>query len=135
MTRIAPASSSSTTQSNSGQTIVRFPIEITVVSPSRELKPGMTANVEIICQRMRDVLWVPNDSLFQTHGKWYVSVITGEKDGKPTKQEREVRKGLANDARTEMRSGVKLGEKVELGKSGIVPRKKIDLNQGNGGGN
>jgi len=115
----------------------------------------MTANVEILCKSARGVLWVPNDSVFQKNGKSCVSVVTGQPEGKgkgkpgpgttgaarlwgraakPKTEERLVTVGLVNDIRTEVRSGVKLGEKVELGKSGIPERKKINIHSGPDGG-
>lgn len=124
VTRISPAS----VPDPSRPGIVRFPVEITVTKGQEELKTGMTANVEIACQRVNRVLWVPSDALFQKKGKWYVTVVKGEKKrGKPDTEDRQVTIGLANDARTEVRSGLKAGEKVQLGKSGMPERKKIDI--------
>jgi HlyD family secretion protein len=138
VTRIAPASATADArQAGTSANIVRFPLEITVTDQHTALKPGMTANVEISCQRVKKVLWVPNDAVFKKKGKWYVTVVTEEKaakekrpDKKPVKKDREVTKGLANDSRTEIRSGLKQGEKVELGKSGIPDRKKFDIGGG-----
>jgi HlyD family secretion protein len=134
VTRIAPASTASDPQQlGTSSNIVRFPVEITVDGNAADLKPGMTANVEISCQIAKGVLWVPNDTLFEKKGKWYVTVVTEQKgtgkakDQKPIMKDREVTKGLANDSRTEIRSGLKEKEKVQLGKSGIPERKKIDM--------
>jgi HlyD family secretion protein len=128
VTRISPASRTG----GSGSDIVRFPVEITVMGATGGLMPGMTANVEITCQRAENVLWVPNDTLFQKKGKWYVTVFKGHREGKPLTEDREVTKGLANDSRTEIRSGLKKGEKVEPGKTDIPERKKIDIQSGHG---
>jgi multidrug efflux pump subunit AcrA (membrane-fusion protein) len=112
---------------------VRFPIEITVEGGTADLRTGMTANAEIACARVDDVLWVPNDALFQKEddddakGKWFVAVVTGEEDGKLTTEDREVTKGLASDARIEITSGLEEGDKVELGKAGVPERKKIEI--------
>ncbi len=132
VTRIAPASLANPQGQQSGQNIVRFPVEITVLGNNADLKPGMTANVEISCLSANRVLWVPNDTLFEKKGKWYVTVVTEQKGGKgkkPVTTDREVTKGLANDSRTEIRSGLKQGEKVQLGKSGLPERKKIEMNR------
>jgi len=150
VTRISPASASPEAAwgAQAGSAIVRFPIEITVAGDAADLKPGMTANAEIACERVDDVLWVPNDALFQkdddddAKGKWFVAVVTGEEKEKgkssalaaggkgkptPTAEDREVTKGLVSDSRVEITSGVKEGEKVELGKAGIPERKTIDI--------
>lgn len=124
VTRISPAS----VVEPGREGIVRFPIEITVSKGQADLRTGMTANAEIACRRADRVLWVPNDALFQKRGKWYVTVVTGEeRKGKPKTEDRQVTIGLANDARTEIRTGLKEAEKVQLGKSGIPERKKIDI--------
>lgn len=129
LTRIAPASQ--VQQREPGSTIVRFPIEVTVEDADEALRPGMTANVEVICESVKDVLWVPNDALFEKEdeeGKKFVSIVPAEEkeNGKGETEDREVTTGLSNDSRTEIRSGLAEGEKVELGK-GIPERKKFDI--------
>jgi len=126
VSRLSPAS----TVEAQSPGIVKFPVEITIQGPHGDLRTGMTANVEIACQRANGVLWVPNEALFQKkdqEGKWFCSVVTGEKNGKLVTEDREVTKGLATDSRTEIKSGLKEKEKVELGKAGIPERKKIDI--------
>lgn len=127
VTRIAPASELYVREP--GSAIVRFPVEVTVADADVALRPGMTANVEIICQRAEDVLWVPNDAIFEKEdeeGKQFVSVVTGEEKKEKKTEDREVTTGLSNDSRTEIASGVEEEEKVELGK-GIPERKKFDI--------
>jgi len=130
--RIAPASVAPAGQvwgQQGASTIVRFPVEVTVEDPDVALRPGMTANIEIICQRAADVLWVPNDAIFEKEdekGKKFVSVVRGEGKGEMETEDREVTTGLSNDSRTEIASGLEEGEKIELGK-GIPERKKIDI--------
>ncbi len=124
LTRISPAS-----VKREGETIVRFPVEIAVDGQAADLKPGMTANVEIICKQAEKVLWVPNDAVFEKKeekGKRYVAVVTGEEKGEQKTEDREVVTGLSNDARTEIKRGLKVGEEVQLGK-GIPERKTMDI--------
>ena len=150
VTRISPASlPPAAAYGQSASPTVRFPIEVTVSGSPAELKTGMTANVEIVCDEEKDVLWVPNDALFEKDDKWQVSVVTGKdkteervtktpilgrlfrsrdrSKGKLSTKDREVTMGLASDTRTEIRSGLKKGEEVELGKSGVPERKTIDI--------
>ncbi len=128
VTRISPAGEKEQGESK----IVRFPVEITVVGEADRLKPGMTANVEIACERAEGVLWVPNDAVFEKEGKqWFVTVVSESEKEKRVTEEREVAKGLANDSRTEIRSGLEEGEEVELGKAEIPERKQIDIKRGN----
>jgi HlyD family secretion protein len=181
VTQISPGSIASAGGYQAGQTgIVRFPIEITVTGSAEGLMPGMTANAEIQCQRVDDVLWVPSDAIFKKEGeegKSFVSVVTGEegksspsadtaekkgessqsadtgekkgksflsglkggKTGEQVTEDREVTLGLANDSRTEIKSGLEEGDEVQLGKSAIPERKIIDMgkmsedHEGNGG--
>jgi HlyD family secretion protein len=136
VSRIAPASAAQSGVPGQDASIVRFPVEVTVMGDHSGLKPGMTANVEIACKSARGVLWVPNDAVFEKNGKHYVAVPTGRKDrkGQEKAEDRRVETGLINDMRTEITSGLKAGEKVELGKSGIPERKKINIQQGDNGG-
>jgi len=125
VTRISPAS----VVREGDQGIVRFPIEITIEGSDADLKPGMTANVAIVCDRVKDVLWVPNDAVFEKKdekGKKFAAVVTGEAKGKQQTEDREVTTGLSNDGRTEIKTGLEEGEKVQLGK-GIPERKTIDI--------
>lgn len=125
LTRISPAS-----VGREGETIVRFPIEITVDGQASDLKSGMTANAKVVCQRVKGVLWVPNDAIFEKEdakGKKFVSVVVDEKKGKLKTEDRQVTTGLSNDARTEIKRGLKKDEKVELDKSGIPKRREFDI--------
>jgi len=134
VTRISPASLADPQNQNQG--IVKFLVEVTVTGSHADLKPGMTANIEISCQRADRVLWVPNDAIFQKHGKSFVTVVKEQKQKpktKPVTEDRQITGGLGNDARTEVKSGLKQGEQVQLGKATIPDRKKLDL-QGEGGG-
>ena len=127
LTRIARASEVYVREP--GSAIVRFPIEVTVADADIALRPGMTANVKIICEGAEDVLWVPNDAIFEKEdeeGKKFVSVVTGEEKGEKKTEDREVTTGLSNDSRTEIASGLEEEEEVELGK-GIPERKKFDI--------
>ena len=92
VTRIAPASR--VEQREPGSAIVRFPIEVTVEDADVALRPGMTANVEILCEAAKDVLWVPNDALFEKEdedGKKYVCIVPAgeEEKGKQETEDRQ----------------------------------------------
>ncbi len=125
VTRISPAS----IVREGDEGIVRFPIEITIEAADADLKPGMTANVEIVCHRADGVLCVPNDAVFEKEdekGKMFVAVVTGEEKGEQKTEDRGVTTGLSNDSRTEIKTGLEEGEEVQLGK-GIPERKTIDI--------
>jgi HlyD family secretion protein len=126
VTRISPASLPREPQSG----IVRFAIEVTVADAPADLRPGMTASAEIMCESAEDVLWVPNSALFEKEeeeGKFWVTVVTGEEEGERTTEDREVTFGLSNKSRTEILSGLEEGDEVELGKGGGPERKTFDI--------
>jgi RND family efflux transporter MFP subunit len=128
VTRIAPASELYVREP--GSAIVRFPVEVTVEDADAALRPGMTANAEIVCERVDDVLWVPNDAIFEKEdeeGKHFVAVVTGEGNGERETEDREVTTGLSNDSRTEIVSGLEEEEEVELGRGDMPERKKFDI--------
>lgn len=73
------------------------------------LKPGLTAEVEIIVQERKDVLQVPFQSLVSAGKTRYAYVLTP--DGP---ERREVVTGAANDTHVEILDGVAEGERVIL---------------------
>jgi len=116
-----------------------FDIEIRLDSQGKELRSGMTANIEVIGEKKSRVLTVPVESIFQRDDKEVVYVKkaldpklleakTKEKkangpDGKPKEEKdawkqffdrRTVVTGLADNARVEIVSGLKAGEEVAL---------------------
>lgn len=125
ITRISPASI--TAPQTGAEGIVRFPVEITIAGSHADLRPGMTADVEIFCERVQDVLWVPSDAVFEEDDQMFVTVVTGEKEGEPITEDREVTIGLTSDARAEILSGLEEGDEVELGKADRPERRTFDF--------
>jgi HlyD family secretion protein len=56
----------------------RFECKITVNDPSPELRPGMTANIVITAETLKNSLWVPAQALFESDGRTYVYAKTAE---------------------------------------------------------
>lgn len=74
-----------------------------------QLKPGLTAEVEIIVQERANVLQVPFQSIVTAGNTRYVYVL---ENGKA--ERRELSTGAANDTHVEILDGVEEGEKVIL---------------------
>jgi HlyD family secretion protein len=117
-----------------------FDVEIRLDSQGKELRSGMTANIEVIGERKKGVLTVPVESVFQRDDQEIVYVkkavdpkALAEKakakkdekgaDGKAKEDKdawkqffdrRPVVTGLADNARVEIVSGVKAGEEIAL---------------------
>ncbi|MGH9718975.1 MAG: efflux RND transporter periplasmic adaptor subunit [Bryobacteraceae bacterium] len=51
-----------------------FICQISLEDPAAELRPGMTANVVIVTETMRGVLWAPAQALFESDGRTFVYV-------------------------------------------------------------
>jgi multidrug efflux pump subunit AcrA (membrane-fusion protein) len=56
----------------------RFECKITINDPSPELRPGMTANIVITAETLKNSLWVPAQALFESDGRTYVYAKTAE---------------------------------------------------------
>lgn len=85
---------------------IMIDVENGVVS---QLKPGMSATVEIVTDQLRDVLYVPIQSVVSIGGKHYVYVV---KRGR--KQLREVEIGKFNSQSIEIIRGLEEGEELLL---------------------
>jgi HlyD family secretion protein len=72
------------------------------------VKPGMTANIEIISATHKNVLAVPISSVIQNNNNYFVVIDNGNSK----KETRQVTIGLRDDKNIEIVSGLKLGEKV-----------------------
>ncbi len=56
----------------------RFECKISVSDPSPELRPGMTANIVITAETLKNVLWIPAQALFESDGRTFVYARTPE---------------------------------------------------------
>ncbi len=84
-----------------------FEVRTRVVDEDVELKPGMSADVEIVVGRAEDTLAVQSQAVIERDGKRFVYV----KDGSRARL-REVKIGLFNWTLTEITDGLKASEEV-----------------------
>jgi HlyD family secretion protein len=114
-----------------------FDVEIRLDAQGRELRSGMTANIEVIGEKKEKVLSVPVESVFKRDDQEivYVKKVLDPKafaeESKEKKSPEQIKKeqkdawkkffdkrvivtGLADNARVEIVSGLKLGEEVAL---------------------
>lgn len=85
---------------------------LTFTSPDSRVKPGMTANIEILIDEHADVLAVPTRAIsFDENGSPTVKILTAN----GSEETRSVTTGLRSfDGRTEIIDGVSKGEKIIL---------------------
>jgi hypothetical protein len=55
----------------------KFACHISLDNPSPELRPGMTAEVNVTTDELKGVLWLPSQALFESDGKTYVYLKVG----------------------------------------------------------
>jgi HlyD family secretion protein len=112
-----------------------FDVEIRLDAQGRELRSGMTANIEVVGERKEKVLSVPVESVFKRDDQEIVYVKktidpkvfaaeSKKKKGDAKKDDKDAWKqffdkrvivtGLADNARVEIVSGLKAGEEVAL---------------------
>ncbi len=85
-----------------------FDVNVSLDSTAQQLKPGMTATCKIITDRLKNVMSVPLESVFEKDGKTIVYVLT------PKPKAREVDIGEKNEDFVIIKKGLKPGEKVSL---------------------
>lgn len=110
-------------QSSGSGGVVRFEVKVTVDNADRRLRPGMTAVVDIILDRHKNVLTLPAESIKPGNK---VAVVTGPvKEQKTT--DTKITTGLKNDAEVEILSGVSEGDTVEIPKINAKDRRTIKI--------
>ncbi len=93
--------------------VTRFEVRVSIMNDLDLLKVNMSANAEIILEEHHDVLVIPESSLIYNE-KRETSVEVPDASTKTGRRQVAVKTGLSNGARTELLSGLKLGEQVIL---------------------
>lgn len=83
-----------------------YKVKLQLINPDVEIKVGMTANLDIICQQKENILIVPRRAVFNENGKKFVRVL---KD-KNVIEEREVETGIGGEGMIEITNGLNEGE-------------------------
>lgn len=104
------------TEGKSVSNVVTFDVKIEVLSKDKDrLKPGMTANVEIIASESENALLIPSEAVEGVGGKKFVLVpVQGQKP-----ESRAVETGINDGVQTEVLSGLADGESVVVSKGQI----------------
>jgi HlyD family secretion protein len=93
--------------------VTRFEVRVSIVNDLDLLKVNMSANAEIILEEHHDVLLVPESALIYNEKK-QTFVEVPDISTKTGRRQVAVKVGLGNGARTEVLSGLKLGDKIVL---------------------
>lgn len=101
-------SSSTSLSSSSTTSAIYYYANVLIDNPNRTLRIGMTTENNIKIANAKDVLLVSNMAIQKRDGKSFVNVLNDKNQPEP----REVKTGVQNDFKTEIKSGLNEGEKV-----------------------
>lgn len=71
---------------NSGGGSVTFNVDILIEAPDARLKPGMTAEVSVVTEKLDDVVMVPTMALMTEDGEHYYVNVATDDEGKQTRR-------------------------------------------------
>ena len=93
--------------------VTTFEVRVSINNPGGELKAEMTANAEIILEEHKDVLQIPEGAIIYDKDK-KASVDIPDAKAKDGMKKVAINIGISNGAKTEVLSGLKLGDQVVL---------------------
>ena len=93
--------------------VTTFEVEVSIDNPGRELKANMTANAEVILEEKPNVLIVPEAAVTYDAQK-HATVEIADPGAEGGRRKVPVKLGIGNGTRTEVREGLKPGDKVVL---------------------
>lgn len=113
VTRIATVASSGEDSSGHSGGVVTYDVSLLIPQPSAELKPGMTASVQIMLQSVPNTLMVPSSCVAMDEaGGSYVMVVTDNETGATERRSVSVR--ASNQTTAAIEGNVNEGDKVLL---------------------
>ena len=130
VTRIATVAGSGEDSSGHGGGVVTYDVSLLIPQPAAELKPGMTANVQIMLQSVPDTLMVPLSCVAMDEaGGSHVMVVTDYETGAAERRSVSVR--ASNQTTAAIEGDVDEGDKVLLDPYS-VPDPDMGTNDGSG---
>lgn len=90
--------------------IKEYAVEIEIQNPPPQLRPGMSAQVDILVEHQESQLQIPIDATIARGDKYFVAIP--HEDG--SFETREIKVGHANDASITVREGLEAGQKIVL---------------------
>ncbi len=94
--------------------IVSYEVRLRLDATDLPVRLGMTANADLITADRTQVLLAPSQAISadRAAGKYYVDLVQSEADGQVTTQRVEVATGLRDGSLTEIKSGVREGDRL-----------------------
>jgi multidrug efflux pump subunit AcrA (membrane-fusion protein) len=125
----AVASVANRPQSNWMSTAKKYIVQVRIDGEPGDLRPGFTAEVEIIVAQLEDVIAVPVAAVAEQRGKFFCGVRAGE-----TVERREVTLGQGNDKLIEITDGLLEGDVVVLNPRAAIGEEPADGEESSGSG-
>jgi multidrug efflux pump subunit AcrA (membrane-fusion protein) len=92
------------------QGVVEFPVVVELINPDRNVKPGMTAAVNIVVDQITNSLLVPNSAVRLVNGQHVVYILNNNQ-----LQPIEVTLGASSDTQSQVLEGnLKVGDQIVL---------------------
>ena len=91
------------------QGVVNYNVKIVFDTQDDRVKPGMSVSAAVITDVKQDVLLVPNSAVKSDGNGQYVEFLINN-----APQSQSVEAGLSNDTMTEIKSGIKEGDKIVI---------------------
>lgn len=101
--------------------VKEYATNVAIDGVTTDLKPGMTAEVEILVADQKDVLTTPVSAIVEQRGKFYAWVNNGK-----TNERRPLLLGKTNDKVIEIKDGLKQGDVVLLNPRAVVAEAQQD---------
>jgi HlyD family secretion protein len=93
--------------------VTTFEVRVSIKNPTGELKVNMSANAEIILEEKKAVLLVPESALLYDKER-KASVEVPDPKAPQGRRKVAVQVGISNGVKTEMKGGLKEGDKIVL---------------------
>ncbi len=93
--------------------VTTFEVRVSIDNPGGELKANMTANAEILLEEHKAVLTVPEQAILYDKDR-KASVQIPDPTAKNGRHTIPVKVGISNGSKTEILTGLNLGDKVIL---------------------
>ncbi len=108
VTRIAP-------QARVVSNIAIFDVTVSIVNTNLQLRPGMSAEAEIVAQELPDVLSIPSRAIETVGGKAFVKTATStDPKLEPTIVRTPIEIGASDNSRTVVVSGLRAGQQIVM---------------------
>lgn len=103
--------------------IKEYEVEIDILNPPDGLRPGMTAQVDVLAEKLDEATQVPIPAVIERSGRFFCGVPTGEGQ----LETREITVGSTNEDVLVVIDGLRAGEKVVLNLSEEGVMELLDL--------